>query len=113
LKFSDGEATRIGARELAEAGDGKDNVLERVERCVFGRRWRKRVRGREKARSACEVQVRLALGRRAQGRGVLASGRKEMNELESRGTRALPAEHEECFGIFRGDLGAEIGNQKQ
>ena len=34
----DGDVLRELARELAEAGDGEEEVLERVERVVFGRR---------------------------------------------------------------------------
>ena len=82
----DGDACRIGACELAEAGDGKEHILERVERCIFGRSSRERICLREKARNACEAQIRLCLGRRAQRRGVASM--KEGNErgsLESRG----------------------------
>ena len=77
----DGDACRIGARELAEAGDGKEHVLERVERCVFGRRSSERICRWEKARNACKAQIRLCLGRRAQERGVTS-----MKEGNKRGS---------------------------
>ena len=73
-----GDARRINARELAKAGDREQYVLERVERCVFDRRSRECVCRWEKTHNAREAQVRLALGRRAQGRGV-TSGTKEMS----------------------------------
>ena len=48
----DGDAGRVGARELAEAGDREEHVLVRVERGVFGRRAGERACGGEEARGA-------------------------------------------------------------
>jgi hypothetical protein len=42
----DGDARRIRARELAEAGDGEEYVLERVERRVLDGHSRKQIRRR-------------------------------------------------------------------
>jgi hypothetical protein len=70
----DGDARRVGARKLMKAGDGKEHVLVRVERGVFGRRTREHARGWEEARRACQAQVRFAFGRCAV-RGGVAPGR--------------------------------------
>jgi len=76
----DGDASRIGACELAEAGDGEEDVLKRVERRVFCRHACELVRGREETGRAREAQVRLALGRRGERRGVApGEGRRRIN----------------------------------
>ena len=79
----DGDARRIRARELAEAGDGEEQVLERVERRVLDRHPREQVRRREKARRAREAQVRFGLGRRAERRCVAPDGTLRMSCRES------------------------------
>jgi len=53
----DGDARRILACYLAEARDGEEQVLERVERRVFGRHSRERVWGWEETGRAREAQV--------------------------------------------------------
>ena len=66
----DGDARRICARELTEASDGEEHVLERVERRVLDGHSREQVRRREKTCRTREAQIRFALGRRAQRRCV-------------------------------------------
>jgi len=75
IMAGNGDACQIGARKLVEVGDRKQHVLERVEPRVFCCS-RGCVCGQEKAHSMCEAQVRFALGRRTQGRGI-TSGSKE------------------------------------
>ena len=76
----DGDTSRIGACELAEAGDGEEDVLERVERRVFCRHACELVCGWEETGRAREAQVRLALGRRSERRGVApGEGRRRIN----------------------------------
>jgi hypothetical protein len=70
----DGDPRWVGARKFVEAGDGKEHILVRVERGVFGRRTRELARGWEEARRACQAQVRFAFGGCAV-RGGVASGR--------------------------------------
>jgi hypothetical protein len=74
IMADDGDARRIRARELTEASDGEEHVLERVERRVLDGHSREQVRRREKTRRAREAQVRFALGRRAERRCVAPDG---------------------------------------
>jgi hypothetical protein len=53
----DGDARWIRACDLTEARDGEEQVLERVERSVFGRHSREHVCGREETGRAREAQV--------------------------------------------------------
>lgn len=61
----DGDARGEGARDLVEARDGEEHVLERVERKLLGRRARERLRGvvlrAEELRAVRETQVRRPL----------------------------------------------------
>ena len=70
----DGDARGVGARYLAEASDGEEHVLVRVERGVFGCRAGECACGWEKACRAGEAQIRLAFGCCGMRGGVAPGG---------------------------------------
>lgn len=70
----DGDARGVDARYLAEASDGEDHVLVRVERGVFGCHAGERACGWEKARRARKAQIGLAFGCCGVREGVAPGG---------------------------------------
>ena len=65
LEPDDCDLRRVVPRVFVEAGDGEEEILERVERVVLGRRARKVLVGGGGKEGAClgETEVGLALGR--------------------------------------------------